>query len=191
MRVKGSSPSGAPTGAHVPAPSPTDLRRELDELYRTHSSSIARLAKRLLAGVGDPDDVVHDVFLVAQRRLHVLEDPAKAGAWLRQITVYVVKEQRRRARWRPWLVRPFEMPESVAPGASPESLAEHQQELRRVEVALATLRKEHRTVLVLFELEEVSGADIAELMGVSIDTVWVWLHRARKALTRQLREEGT
>lgn len=189
ITVKGSSSDSAP-GEDASVPTPPDLRRELDELYRAHASSVARLARRLLAGVGDVDDVVHDVFLVAHRRLHELEEPAKAGAWLRQITLYVVKEQRRRARWRTWLVRPIEMPEPVAPGASPEALAERQQAIRRVEAALAALREEHRTVLVLFELEGVSGAEIAALLGISIDTVWVWLHRARKAVAKQLGEEG-
>ena len=46
----------------------------------------------------------------------------------------------------------------------------------------------HREVLVLFEIEELSGEEIAELTGAKIATVWVWLHRARAEFAKRLAE---
>ena len=51
----------------------------------------------------------------------------------------------------------------------------------------------YRQVLILFELEEMSGEDIAALTGLKVATVWVRLHRARqhfRVAVKNLREEA-
>jgi RNA polymerase sigma-70 factor (ECF subfamily) len=45
-----------------------------------------------------------------------------------------------------------------------------------------------RTLIILFELEQLSGEEIAKLRGAKIGTVWVWLHRARAEFRRRLEE---
>ncbi len=52
--------------------------------------------------------------------------------------------------------------------------------------ALDRLHDRYRTVLVLFELEGMSGQQLSELLGIRVDAVWVCLHRARKAFAREL-----
>jgi RNA polymerase sigma-70 factor (ECF subfamily) len=53
------------------------------------------------------------------------------------------------------------------------------------------LNENQRAAFILFEIEELSGQEIAELKGVSVSTVWVWLHRARaRFLARLAKLEG-
>jgi RNA polymerase sigma-70 factor (ECF subfamily) len=48
------------------------------------------------------------------------------------------------------------------------------------------MTEKYRTVLILFELEELSGEEISEMTGTKIATVWVQLHRARADFLQRL-----
>ena len=52
--------------------------------------------------------------------------------------------------------------------------------------ALTGLNSRYRKVITLFELQGLSGREIAELEGVPVGTVWVWLHRARAELATRV-----
>ncbi len=56
----------------------------------------------------------------------------------------------------------------------------------RVYAALDQLSERDRTLMILFELEQLTGEAIAELVGVRIDTLWVQLHRARARFLAKL-----
>jgi RNA polymerase sigma-70 factor, ECF subfamily len=60
--------------------------------------------------------------------------------------------------------------------------------LHRVYAVLDRMGERHRTVFILFEIEEFSGQEIADLKGVKVGTVWVWLHRARAEFAQRLAE---
>ena len=55
---------------------------------------------------------------------------------------------------------------------------------------LSRLPEKYRTVLVLFELEGLSGEDVAALTGTKLATVWVHLHRARAAFLAQMERQA-
>jgi RNA polymerase sigma factor (sigma-70 family) len=71
------------------------------------------------------------------------------------------------------------------PGPDPEAALVQQQDLERLEAALAALPVELRECLVLCELEQLSYKDIAGITQVPIGTVMSRLWRARRMLTRQ------
>jgi RNA polymerase sigma-70 factor, ECF subfamily len=57
--------------------------------------------------------------------------------------------------------------------------------------ALEGLNENLRSAFILFEIDELSGQQIADLKGVNVSTVWVWLHRARaRFLARLAKLEG-
>jgi RNA polymerase sigma-70 factor, ECF subfamily len=58
-------------------------------------------------------------------------------------------------------------------------LLERQQSVDTVYRILDRIPDKYRTVLILFEIEELSGDEIATLTGLKSSTVWVHLHRAR------------
>lgn len=71
---------------------------------------------------------------------------------------------------------------------SPDESAEKRQSRELVQRALGRLSLRYRTAIVLFELEELSGEEVAERMGIKLSNLWVLLHRARADLVRQVGE---
>lgn len=159
----------------------------LDALYAEHGRTVARWISVLLGPGAEVEDLTHDVFLVVCRRLREFRREAKATTWLYRITENVVRNERRRRRVRRWMTLGLG-PEAMeaAGGDSPAGDLEARRRAALLYRALDRLKEDQRTVLVLFELEGASGAEIAERLGVSVSAVWVRLHRARKALLAAL-----
>jgi RNA polymerase sigma-70 factor (ECF subfamily) len=150
---------------------------DLGRAYREHAADVSRWARRLGGPGVDAEDVLHEVFVVAQRRLPEFRGEAKISTWLYAITLRVVQEARRKARWRRWLhLAP------PSPGPPPATPLEAFESRRASEVTyrlLDQLPEAERGALILFELEGLSGEQIAALTGEAVGTIWVRLHRAR------------
>lgn len=132
-------------------------------------------------GVREPDlpDVMQEVLIVLHRRLASYEPALPLRPWLFGVCLRVVLAWRRRAWFR--RERPVaEVPETATPAADPEQAAVRAQEQRRLHTLLATLDPDKRAVFVMFELEQLTCAEIAEVVGVPVGTVWSRLHLARK-----------
>lgn len=163
---------------------------DLETLYRSHAPAVEHWAARLAGPTLDLEDIVQDVFLVAQRQLPRFRGDSSPATWLFGITERVVWHKRRKERWRQWLGGSADeiMDKVAAPGASPLELLEHKDAKRLFYRALEGVSERYRAVLVLFELDEMSGQDIADLKGVRLETLWVWLHRARNQLLKRFVE---
>lgn len=127
----------------------------------------------------DRDDLVQDVFLVVFRRLPDFDGKNLAG-WLYQITRRRVRDFRRSA----WLRRLFFGSTTLTEvraghGFDPSETLETAQKRDILERLLGTLNEPERVALVLFEIEDYSGEEIAELQGVPTNTVWARIRRAR------------
>lgn len=163
----------------------------LDALYRAHAPTVARWAAHLGGPRVDVHDAVHEVFLVVSKRLPDFRGDAKVTTWLYSITEHVVRGGRRRERLRRWLnfVRRADVRQSLSPPRlSPVEEIERRQSRELVYRVLDRLSEKYRRVLVLFELEELSGEQIAALTGLKLATVWVHLHRARARFQAELAE---
>lgn len=163
---------------------------ELTAIYRAHSDDVKRWALRLGGPGLDAEDVVHEVFLVVHRRLHEFRGEARLTTWLYRITLRVVRKQaarQRLGRWLKGLVGDFagDLPDV---NLGPYESVERQQAASLVYRALDGLNHKHRAVVIMYELEGHSGEEIAELMGVKLATIWVWLHRGRSRFLARLNE---
>ncbi len=158
------------------------------EVYRQHAQAVARWARRLGGPSVDVDDVVQEVFLAVHRKLSGFRGDSSLSTWLYRITENVVRHRRRKERWRRWLSGSAEETAGQRPSAEqePAERIERRQAEARVYEVLDGMKEKYRNVLVLFELEEMSGEQIAELYGAKTSTVWVWLHRARADFARRL-----
>jgi RNA polymerase sigma-70 factor (ECF subfamily) len=76
-----------------------------------------------------------------------------------------------------------------ANGSTPVEDLERREEGMRLYAALDRLPEKYRSVLILFTLEEATGDQIATLLGIDTNTVWVRLHRARAKLADLLTQE--
>jgi RNA polymerase sigma-70 factor, ECF subfamily len=159
---------------------------ELDAIYREHSAAVSKWVRRLwgpgsTSGIVDVEDLLHEVFLVVQRRLGSFRGDSALTTWLYAITVLVVNGRRRKESWRRLLWRRAE-PEleldydSDAPVHADFERAEAS---RLVYAVLNDLSERDRTLLILFELERLPGAEVAAIVNLSEANVWVALTRAR------------
>jgi RNA polymerase sigma-70 factor (ECF subfamily) len=161
-------------------------------VYESHAPGLYRTLRRLAAPGVDPADLLHDVFVVALRRWSDLSRATSPRAWLFGVAVKVASDSRRRARVR----RLFGLspPATEVELKTPEGDLERAQLANAVQRALDAMSGKKREALVLYELEGLSGQEIALALGVPLKTVWTRLHHARRELERQLNldevEEG-
>jgi RNA polymerase sigma-70 factor (ECF subfamily) len=189
-RTSSLSPAlAAPADPVVVAP-PRPAVGTLEEIYREHAAAVSRWAERLAGPGVDLEDVVHDVFLVVQRRLPEFRGDAKLTTWLYEITIRVVQARRRSLRWRRWLW-PFgvvdeDRPERVDPsdeGPTALDALERSQSTALLYRFLEELDEKYRTAVILFELEGLPCEQIAALTGTSVANVWARVSRGRAKLT--------
>jgi RNA polymerase sigma-70 factor (ECF subfamily) len=164
----------------------SSVTHDLHALYAEHGQSVARWALRL----GGPDfeaaDAVQEVFAIAAEQLPSFRGESKIATWLYGITENVVHQTRRRERMRRWFLGQARQRDVPALDTGPSEAIERRQSNALVYRALDRLREPYRSALILFEIEELSGEEIAELKHCKVATVWVWLHRARAQFLAQL-----
>ncbi len=154
---------------------------EIGALYRAHAQTVARWAARLGGPSAEVEDLVQEVFLTAHRNLASFRGEAKITTWLFRITQNTVRHRRRKEWLRRFLGSTAEDVAARLPSARPtpvEALERRQAEAL-VYQALEGVGDKYRTAFILFELEGLSGEEVAALTGQKVATVWVWLHRAR------------
>jgi RNA polymerase sigma-70 factor (ECF subfamily) len=163
----------------------------LDRLYEEHASDVKRWARRLAGPRVDLEDLVHDVFVIALRRRFVSRRQANVTTWLFRVTENVVRNRMRRGFIRRLLFnRHQETLVSLAPSPStPQEEIERRERHVRLYQALDQLPDCYRTTVILYEIEGLSGEEVAELTGTSLGTVWVRLHRGRAKLLDLLSKE--
>jgi RNA polymerase sigma-70 factor (ECF subfamily) len=178
---------------------PTAVASEISaqrQLYESHANFVRRLVLRLGTPAADADDLVQETFVIAFRhwskfdpRRFASSDMASAErTWLYAIAVRVAAGARRRARLRRFLGLE-EIAEPRDP-TTPASLFERAEARRRVRRLLEGIGEKKRTAFVLFELEGLSGEEIARVVGAPVKTVWTRLfHARREFLERLAREE--
>ena len=161
---------------------------DIGDLYRQHAETVARWVARIGGPLIDVDDAVHEVFMIAQRRRPSTNGPAQITTWLYRVTTKVVSHLRRKNWLRRWLGGSAD---EVAAGMttvdrSPADALEAKERSQLVYRVLDRLPEKQRAVLILFEMEGLSGEEIAALYQAKVATVWVWLHRARASFLAQL-----
>ena len=156
----------------------------MDQVYSEHADFVWRSLCRLGAAPADSEDLLQEVFVVVQRRRGDFEGRSKLETWLFGICLRVIKQHRRRARFR--RERPAEAGPEPIDAHTPEHEVEQQEARQRLERALAELAPDRRAALVMFEIEGLSTRAIAEVMGVPVGTIHSRLHLARRDFERAL-----
>jgi RNA polymerase sigma-70 factor (ECF subfamily) len=151
----------------------------IEELYGEHAPFLARVLRRLTGPGPHVDDLLQDTFLIAHRKRASFAGRSQVRTWLYGIAMRLAsrhhRSARRFSRFKEVLSR--EPEQSQAPG--PDDALDRKQKSALVEQALAKLSFKHREVFVLYEIEELSGREISELLDVPEGTVWTRLHHAR------------
>lgn len=190
----------APSGGPVALTPAVDPDRELVAKARTgdtaafgslverHAAVVHRVAARVV-GSDVADDVAQDAFLRAFHRLDRFRDEGAFRSWLLQITHNTALDTLARRVPEPAgaptdLVEPDAGP---SPERQPVGALEESERRDRLELKLGELRPEHRSVIVLRDLEGLAYEEIAEVTESPIGTVKGRLHRARGELIEIMR----
>ncbi len=164
-----------------------DLRAR-DELCRDWLPIVLRWCARLGGPRVDSEDAAHDAFMVLLGTLDRLEHPDRFPSWVYGITRRVLAKHRRRAWVRRWVPGP--VPEVTDSARAPDSAYELSDSARRVQRALMTLPEAQREVLILSDVEERSGPEVAELLQIPVGTVASRLRLARAKFERAAEAES-
>jgi len=155
-------------------------------LYQRHQQRVRSILFQL-CGASALDDLVQEVFLRAWKGLPKFRQSSKFSTWLYRIAWNVASDQRQdfaKARSRQQVLTDNAQTEQPAPNL----MHLHYQDL--VQRGLTTLSLDHRSVLVMHDLEEVPQKDVAEILGIPVGTVKSRLFHARAAMRQFLQTEG-
>ncbi len=155
-------------------------------LYDAQFSFVFRTARRLGIPPDEAEDVAHDVFVIAHRRLSDFSE-GRVSTWLYRITANVVSNRHRRRRVRERLNN-FIPVWGNEESERPDRAAEMKSASAAVDRVLARMSPKKREVFALFELERLEGEEIAERVGCPVGTVWTRLHHARKEFVQIARK---
>jgi RNA polymerase sigma-70 factor (ECF subfamily) len=169
----------APARAEVPS---------LEEVFRAHHAFVFRCVRRLGLSAGAAEDVTQDVFLVVRRRLPAYEERGSIRSWLYRIAQRVVSTHKRgESRSQ----RRLAQVEHAADESTVEDELARRQAAEAVGAFLDRLDENQRMVFVLADIEGMKAADIAEAVGVGVNTVYSRLRLARQKFNRFAAERGT
>jgi RNA polymerase sigma-70 factor (ECF subfamily) len=193
-------PATDPRDGEQPAPTDADLvalarggdRRAFEALLRRYASRLFGLALRHLRNRDEAEDIVQETFVRAWQGLPAFRGGEEFRGWLFRICVNQARDRLRARRRRP--TTPLEdVPEpelGVSPGPAPDEELEQRMLEERLDRALERLGLEHREILLLRALEELSYDEIAAVLRIPRGTVMSRLARARARLRALLEEES-
>jgi RNA polymerase sigma factor (sigma-70 family) len=155
-------------------------------LYRRHQARVRQIIYQLC----DPislDDLVQEVFLRAWKGLPKFRQSAKFSTWLYRIAWNVASDRRQ------VLARERSRVQTIAESMptqhdGPDLLQLHYQDL--VRAGLGILSEDHRSVLVLHDLEELPQQEVAEILQIPVGTVKSRLFHARNGMRKFLEIAG-
>ena len=171
---------------------------EFLKIYGAYQPVIRRYLARIV-GPDEAEDLTQDVFLKALQGLGSFKGQAAVSTWLYRIATNAARDRLRRASF-----QQTRTAAAIDPGAdggtggdeadaamTDEAPSADQQlmwdEMRgRLMELVERLPSHYRTVVVLSELEGLKNGDIAEVLGVSLETVKIRLHRARAKLKEEM-----
>lgn len=153
-------------------------------LVERYYRPIQGIARRMGLSSGDCEDVAQDVFVrVWLHREKWRADGAKFKTWLYRVAVNRVIDFKRRPR----PVENVEIEETPDDAMSPvEKLAQHQ-DFVRLRAAVKKLSDQQQIAINLFYDRELSNAEAAEIVGISVNAMESLLKRARKRLREELK----
>lgn len=159
----------------------TELRFEA--VFAEHAPYVLRVLPRLGVGMADVEDVAQDVFIAVHHGLAEFEGRSRVRTWVYGICLRVAGNYRRRAHRRRE-VRGLDV--EVAVDAVQSDGLERERSRRLLAAALDGLSERKREVFVLYEIEELGMADVAQAVGVPLFTAYARLYAARREMKQAI-----
>jgi len=171
--------------------------REIVELYRDR---VFNLTYRMAGNREEAEDLGQEVFISVFKHIDSFRGDAKFSTWLYRIAANHCKNRikylarrhdRSRAEYEEGLLKQSAEAALTAPNAPtrPDKHLEGVQLERLMQKCLAELDEEHRILIVLRDVEELSYDEICTITGLPEGTVKSRLHRGRQALRKKIQRQ--
>ncbi len=186
-------PDGAAEDALLVKQAITGHREAFGQLVRRHTAAAYSAALAVTREASDAEDVTQDAFVIALERLEDCRPAEKFRPWLLTIARNRALDLLRRNRVRRY--EPLDGDEAASGSAAPAALSSPLEETERADLrshlaaAIATLTPVRREVLLLYDLEGWSHAEIAEHLELAVPTIRSHLFWARRDLRARLSPE--
>lgn len=171
------------------------------EIVRRYSDQVFNMTYRMLGNREEAEDVAQEVFIIVFKSIDSFRGDSKFSTWLYRITANTCKNRikylaRRHDRQKSEYDEGFEGDQAAgavtaptAPRRPDAAMAGLELELE-LQQAINALDEDHRLLVVLRDIQELSYEEICEIMGLPEGTVKSRLHRARAALRKKMQNYG-
>src|SRR5580698_7925479 len=168
--------------------------RAFRELIENHRDRVFNITYRMLGNRAEAEDVAQEVFITVFKTIETFREESKFSTWLYRVTVNHCKNRikylaRRHDRDRDELDETSNGHNGAIgspPPAAPDRALEGAQMEKLLQEAIGNLDDDHRVVVVLRDVEDLSIEEICEITGLPDGTVKSRLHRARLVLRKKL-----
>lgn len=162
-------------------------RAAFGRLVGRHEAALQRFALRACGGPREAEDALQDGLLALWRGAAGFRGEASARTWLFQLVVNACHRRHRRRSGEPSRTEPVEAAAAI-PGEdpAPDERASARQVGAALDAALAALPKEAREVLLLRDVEGLSGEETARALDIGLAAMKSRLHRARLEMKRRV-----
>ncbi len=166
-------------------------REAFGELVRRYADRIFNLAYRMTGDRSAAEDLTQETFLRAFQALAGFKDGSPFAPWLYRIAVNTCLTYRQRQQASS--AEPLDDALAVRlfdPAPPLEELAEQREVQAIVQRAILALPPRYRAVVILYHIEDRPYNEIADILGLPVNTVRTHLHRGREMLRDLLARDG-
>jgi RNA polymerase sigma-70 factor (ECF subfamily) len=173
--------------------------RAFEQMVRAYGGRMRTTARRLLNCDEEANDALQEAFFSAFKNMSHFEGTSRLSTWLHRIAINAalmkLRSRRRRNEVSIESLLPTFAPDGhrhnprEAWAAPTDEILERQETCRMIRDRIDQLPDEHRTVLMLRDIEELDTTETATVLGISSGAVKTRLHRARMALRQFLEAE--
>ncbi len=175
-----------PVRVSVAALSPPESR-EFRDVYDAHLTWVCHALRRHSVAEKDVLDAAQNVFLVVHRKLEEFEGRAALRTWIAQIVRRVASDYRRSAPVRREVFTEVgHFDDKAGSSASAEEATSRAEQMHMARTIIDSLPETQRTVFIMYELEQMSGQEIADELALPLGTVRSRLRLARDAFRSEV-----
>ncbi len=150
---------------------------------------VGHIVCRMISDTAYREDLCQDIFLKVYQNLNQFRFESKVSTWIAQIAYNTCINHLKKKRISLFDDRAGEneiLENRSGDNKLPDAFAEQRDRTSRIETEISQMKIRYRTILTLFHLEEMSYAEISQIMDLPISTVKSDLFRARKYLRNKL-----
>jgi RNA polymerase sigma-70 factor (ECF subfamily) len=136
----------------------------------------------------DAEDLAQETFIKLYLSLEKIEADKSFKAWLYKIATNTAYDWLRRKRKQPALSNIEDLEEKIESETSKNDLSYYTEQKEIISSGLDKIEPAHRSILLLYYFQDFSYGEIADILGIPINTVKTHLYRAKRSLKKKIKE---